>query len=140
MPASIEEVKGLLGSEEVIEPSSPSYVEESRTWAAQKDLKPRLIARPATVESLARLIAFLGDSELDFTVRCGGVGSASAKDVLISLAAFDGFEFDRESETITIGAGQVWGEVDRKMQESAPGYAGTVPSTSSRDDACSANV
>ena len=40
MPVSIEDMKGLLGSEEVIEPSSPSYAQESRTWAAQKDLKP----------------------------------------------------------------------------------------------------
>ena len=91
----------------------------------------RLIARPATVKSLAHLIGCLGDSELDFTVRCGGVGFASAKDVLISLGAFDGFEFQQESETITIGAGQVWGEVDRKMEQFAPGYAGTAPSDSS---------
>jgi FAD/FMN-containing dehydrogenase len=129
MPASMEEVKALPRSQEIIEPASPSYGEESRTWAAQRDLKPRLVARPATLESLARLIAFLGDSELDFTVRCGGVGSASAKDVLVSLAAFDGFEFDRETETITIGAGQVWGRVDRKMEEFAPGYAGTTSRT-----------
>jgi len=46
------------------------------------------------------------------------------QDVLISLAAYDSFEFDRTTETITIGAGQVWGEVDRKMEEFAPGYAG----------------
>lgn len=140
MPASIEEVKALLGTKEVIEPSSPSYAEESRTWAVQKDLKPGLIARPSTIESLAHLIAFFGKSGLDFTVRCGGVGSASAKDVLVSLAAFDGFEFDRESETITIGAGQVWGEVDRKMEEFAPGYAGMALSTLSLGESCSDSI
>ena len=79
MPTSIAGFKGLLGIEEVIEPSSPSYAGESRTWAAQEDVNPRLIARPATFESLTRPIAFLGDSELDFKVRCCGVGSASAK-------------------------------------------------------------
>jgi FAD/FMN-containing dehydrogenase len=130
MPTSIAEVEELLGIEQVVVPSSPSYAGESRTWAAQEDLNPRLIARPATLESLARLIALLGDSGLDFKVRCGGVGSASAKDVLVSLAAFDSFEFDQTTETITIGAGQVWGEVDRKMEEFAPGYAGMALLTS----------
>jgi FAD/FMN-containing dehydrogenase len=52
------------------------------------------------------------------------------QDVLISLAAFDSFDFDRTTETITIGAGQVWGEVDRKMEEFGPGYAGVALPTS----------
>ena len=52
------------------------------------------------------------------------------QDVLIGLAAFDSFEFDQTTETITIGAGQVWGEVDRKMEEFAPSYAGVALPTS----------
>lgn len=70
------------------------------------------------------------NSELDFKARCCGVGSASDKDVLISLAAFDSFEFDRTTEIITVGTGRVWGEVDRKMEEFAPGYAGVALPTS----------
>jgi hypothetical protein len=62
------------------------------------------------------------------------------QDVLVSLAAFDSFEFDPDNETITIGAGQVWGEVDRKMEEFAPGYASTAPFILSQDGSCSAPV
>jgi hypothetical protein len=76
------------------------------------------------------LLHSLGDSELDSKVRCGGVGSASAKDVIISIAPFDSFEIDRTTEKITIGAGQVCGEVDRKMEEFAPGSAGVALPTS----------
>jgi FAD/FMN-containing dehydrogenase len=126
LPPPIQDVADLLSPEEVITPSSPSYVELTRTWAAQKNLNPLLVAQPKNLKALSSLIAFLGKSELDFTIRCAGMGSASAKDVLVSMSAFDGFEFDRQSETITIGAGQAWAEVDAKMERFAPGYAGTA--------------
>lgn len=71
---------------------------------------------------------FLGRSDLDFAVRCAGMESASARDILVSMAAFDSFEFDRQSESITIGAGQTWAAVDNRMERFAPGYAGTMPS------------
>jgi FAD/FMN-containing dehydrogenase len=122
----IQEVADLLSAEEVIAPSAPSYVELTRTWAAQKNLGPQLVAQPRNLKSLSRLIAILGTSELDFAIRCAGMGSASAKDVLVSMSAFDGFEFDRQSEIINIGAGQVWAEVDTKIERFAPGYASTA--------------
>ena len=71
----------------------------------------------------SHFLAALNDNDLEFAIRCGGCGPASAKDVLISLSAFDRFEFDRSNETVTIGVGQVWEEVDQKVEEFAPGYA-----------------
>lgn len=114
-----------LSSSEIIFPASPLYERESCTWAAQKDLKPKIIARPSTVSSLAALLSFLTHSNLDWAVRCTGVGSSSASDVLISVSAFDKFEYNAEDQTVVIGAGQTWGEVDRKVEENAPGHAGT---------------
>jgi FAD/FMN-containing dehydrogenase len=122
----IQELADSLSLDEVITPSSQLYAELTRTWAAQKNLKPHLVVRPKDLNSLSRVIAFLGTSDLDFAVRCAGMGSTSARDVLVSMSAFDGFEFDRQSETITIGAGQTWAEVDNKMDELAPGYAGMI--------------
>jgi hypothetical protein len=52
------------------------------------------------------------------------------QDVLTSLAAFDSFEFGRTADTITIGVGQVLGEVGRKIEEFAPGYTGVALPTS----------
>ncbi|KAJ6149295.1 hypothetical protein N7471_000494 [Penicillium samsonianum] len=112
-----------LSSSEIIFPASPLYERESCTWAAQKDLKPKIIARPSTVSSLAALLSFLTHSNLDWAVRCTGVGSSSASDVLISVSAFDKFEYNAEDQTVVIGAGQTWGEVDRKVEENAPGHA-----------------
>ncbi|OQE02730.1 hypothetical protein PENVUL_c039G07906 [Penicillium vulpinum] len=112
-----------LSSSEIIYPNSPFYRPESSTWALQKDLKPKIIARPCTPSSLAALLSFLSNSNLDWAVRSTGVGSSSASDVLISLSAFDQFEYNAEDQTVIIGAGQSWGQVDRKIEESAPGHA-----------------
>ena len=123
---SLAHIKSLLSSEEIIEPSSPSYSSESTTWAAQKNLHPRLVIRPATVESLSTALAYLSKSPLEFGVRSQGFGSSSAKDVLISMTAFDRFGFDRENEIVTVGAGQTWEDYYKKMEQVAPEYNGIL--------------
>lgn len=132
---TMEAITKLLSKEEIILPGSSLYEDECKTWDAHKNLHPQVIARPGSLESLSRLIVFLCNSELDFTIRSSGTGSASARDVLVSMAAFDGFEWDASSETITIGTGQTWGEVDRKMEEADPDYAGRTSDASTSHEA-----
>lgn len=129
MDADLYPVLSLLSPSEVIIPTSPRYVAESSTWAAQLNLKPRVVVRPESVESLSRLVAALNDSTLDFAVRSGGCGNASAKDILISMTAFDGFEYDltADYETATFGAGQTWGTIDTKIEKHCPGFATISP-------------
>lgn len=125
-PDPLLHLKTLLSASEIIEPSSPSYRTESLPWAAQKDLHPRLVVRPATLESLSIVLAYLSQTPLDFAIRSQGFGSSSAKDVLISMTASDGFEFDREKEVVTVGVGQTWEEYYKKMEKVAPDYAGML--------------
>jgi FAD/FMN-containing dehydrogenase len=107
--SAFDHLTSLLSPTEVISRTSPLYITESQPWAVQRDLKPTLLIRPQSLESLSKAIAYLSTTELDFKVRSQGFGNASAKDVLISLSAFDGFEFDRENEVVTLGAGQLVG-------------------------------
>lgn len=123
-------IEAILSSEEIILPSSPRYTPESQCWAFQKDLKPAVVLRPNSLPSLQRTVKYLCDSNLDFGVRSGGVGSSSGRDAVLSVTAFDRFEFDAENETVIIGSGQLWGDVDRKMEKEAPGYAGGLFSLS----------
>lgn len=53
-----------------------------------------------------------------------GAGSSSAKGVLVSTRALREFEFDRENEVVTIGAGCIWSEYYEKMSQEAPEYSG----------------
>ncbi|KAF2740985.1 cysteine desulfurase [Polyplosphaeria fusca] len=123
----MDKVRAALSADEIIEPSSPNYSKESIVWSAHKFKNPKIIARPKTIESLSRLLKVLNNTDLDINVRCGGCGSASARDVLISMSAFDGFEFDKDSETVTVGAGQLWRSVDANVEKFAPGYSVVGP-------------
>ena len=120
----MEQIRAVLNVDEIISPSSPTYAKESQVWSAHKNLHPQLVARPKTIESLSKLLKTLNDTDIEFDVRCGGCGSASSPGVLISMSAFDHFEFNKEEETVTVGAGQLWRHVDAKVEEFAPGYSG----------------
>lgn len=122
----MDSIKSILNADEIILPSSPAYAKETLVWSAHKHQRPQLVARPASVESLSRLLIALNDTDLEFAIRCGGCGNSSSKDVVITLSAFAGFKFISASETVIIGAGQVWEEVDRKLEEAAPGYASVL--------------
>ncbi|KAH0005029.1 cysteine desulfurase, partial [Aureobasidium melanogenum] len=121
-PPNLDTINTVLRPSELIDPSTDQYKSESQTWQAHRNLHPKVLARPRSVETLAALIACLAASDLDWAVRCQGIGDASARDVLVSLMAFNDFAFDAQSECIVIGAGMTWGEVEKKLEEEAPGY------------------
>ena len=122
----MEQVRALLCEEEIIalESSEEQYVCSTTCWIANLDQRPAIVLRPQTLERLQATVGLLYKSSLDFAVRATGVGSASARDVVLDVSAFDGFEFDSAEETVLLGAGQKWGEVYGKMEREAPGYAG----------------
>ena len=74
------------------------------------------------MESLSKVVAFLGKTDLDFKVRSQGYGNGTAKDVVISLTAFDKFEWDEESKIVTLGAGAKWQTYYDNMVKVAPDY------------------
>ncbi|GKZ65111.1 hypothetical protein AnigIFM50267_007275 [Aspergillus niger] len=115
-------LESLLRPDEIIRPTSPTYQSRIQTWAAQKQLKPRIVLRPTSIDSLSKTIAHLYSTNLDFAIYGHGFMSACAKDVLVNMSAFDGFHFDRHSELATIGAGQTWSDVYRKLGDVAPNY------------------
>ena len=120
----MEQIRTVLNADERIEPGDPQYVKESQVWAAHKNLHPQLVARPKSIETLSTLLKTLNGTDVESNVRGGGCGSASSRGVLISMSAFDNFSFDKDEETVTVGAGQLWRHVDQKVEKHAPGYSG----------------
>ncbi|RAK90233.1 FAD binding domain-containing protein [Aspergillus costaricaensis CBS 115574] len=115
-------LESFLSPGEIIRPTSPDYQSKVETWAAQKQLNPHIVLRPTTVDSLSKAIAYLYSTNLDFAIYGHGFMSASASDVLVNMSAFNGFHLDRNSELATVGAGQTWSDVYRKLNEVAPEY------------------
>ena len=122
----MEQVLSVLASPEILSPSHPSYTSESRIWTTHKDRHPKYVLRPQSLESLSRLLAALNDSDVPFAVRSGGCGSTSSEGVVISLVAFDQFEWDAEGECVVVGVGLRWVDVDERMERLGNGYAGRL--------------
>ncbi|KAI4729943.1 FAD binding domain-containing protein [Aureobasidium sp. EXF-10728] len=120
--SELHTINTILDSSEIIPSSSPQYKSESQTWQAHRNLHPEILAAPRSLKTLSALVAFLAASDLDWAVRCQGIGDASAKDVLVSLSGFKEFAFDEGSEIIIVGAGCSWGEVEINLEDKAPGY------------------
>jgi FAD/FMN-containing dehydrogenase len=106
-------------------PSSATYGTDTSTWAAQKNFRPQKVIRPKSVDALSKALSYLNTTNIDFAVRGSGMGSSSAKDLLISTTAFDDFHFDKEAEIVTLGAGLLWRDYYARMAEVAPDYQGS---------------
>lgn len=124
MSSSIEHLKQQLDQSEVHLPGTAEYAAQSLPWSQHADAKPKLVITPSTLPSLQAVVKTLyADESLDFAVRNTGTGSASARDVILSIHGFKSFSFDAASETVTIGAGLDWSEVEVQMAAHAPGWA-----------------
>lgn len=120
---SLTHLRTLVPPNEVFDESHPSYHASSAPWSTHEDLHPTLVLQPSTLETLTRLVPALYASNLDFAVRNTGTGSVSARDVILSTQGLKDFHFNPADETVTLGSGFSWGEVDALMEEHAPGYA-----------------
>ncbi|KAK5106680.1 hypothetical protein LTS08_000801 [Lithohypha guttulata] len=116
------ELVQLVDPSEVIAATHADYISNTQAWSTSRDKKPRLVLRPKSVASLSGIVAFLSKRDLDYKVRSQGFGSASATDVLISLSAFDDFEFNKEEEYVILGAGGSWAGYYDRMDAVAPDW------------------
>lgn len=116
------ELSELVDPSEILTAADANYIANTQPWSTGQDKDPRLVLRPANVESLSKIVQFLSETDLDYQVRSQGYGSASARDVLISLSAFNNFEFNKEGEYVLLGSGSTWRHYYDHMQAVAPDW------------------
>ena len=110
----------LVSPSEYFYPDSPSYTSESQTWSQHRNEQPAIVIRPQTISTLSAVIKYLASTTLDYKIRSQGFGSASARDVVISMTAFNGFSYDSEAQTVTLDAGNTWRRFYEEMEKVAP--------------------
>ncbi|KAK0367310.1 hypothetical protein LTR91_007437 [Friedmanniomyces endolithicus] len=123
MSAQLRDLRSRFSTSQVFEQGQPEYHKQSEPWSKHAELNPKLVIQPTTLDGMQKAVHFLYDSDLDFAIRSTGTGSVSARDVILSTHGFKSFSFDKTVETVTVGAGLDWGEVDALMEDGAPGYA-----------------
>jgi len=101
---------------ELIEPGSPSYENARKVYNGMIDKKPRLIAKCADVADVIAAVTFGRTSGLKVSIRGGGHnagGLGIADDALtIDLSGIKYVHVDPTANTVRVGGGCVWGDVD----------------------------
>jgi FAD/FMN-containing dehydrogenase len=113
---------------QVIEPSGPGYDKARKVYNAMIDKKPRLIVPCVDVADVIACMNFARENNWLLAIRSGGHnagGLGIADDALvIDLAPIKYTRVDPAAQTVTVGGGCTWGDVDHATH--AFGFA--VPS------------
>jgi FAD/FMN-containing dehydrogenase len=112
---SIKNLKASLRGT-LIEPGADGYDEARKVYNAMIDKKPRLIVRCADVADVIASVNFARENRLLLSIRGGGHnagGLGIADDALvIDLAPIKYTRVDPTAQTVAVGGGCVWGDVD----------------------------
>ncbi|MEU4564231.1 FAD-binding oxidoreductase [Actinoplanes sp. NPDC023936] len=105
----------------VVVPGDAEYDQLRHVWNADIDRRPAAIARCSTPEQVAEVLRWARATGTPITVRGGGhnlAGTAVADGaVQIDTRPMNSVVVDQVAGTVTVGAGCVWGEVDRAVED-----------------------
>ena len=108
-------------SHNLIGPADPGYDEARAVHNGMIDRHPALIIRCGSPDDVSRAIGFARDHGVLIAVRGGGHngGGLGVVDdgVVIDLARMADVTVDPGSETVVVGGGATWGDVDRATAE-----------------------
>ncbi len=112
---AVEQFKTKLRGE-LIEPDSPKYETARKVYNAMIDRRPRMIVRCNDVADVIECVNFGRDNGLLIAVRGGGhnAGGLGVWDdaLVIDLSPMRYTHVDPETQTVRVGGGATWGDVD----------------------------
>lgn len=101
---------------DLIEPTDPRYEEARKVYNAMISRKPRLIARCADVADVLTAVQFGRQNDLRVSIRGGGhnAGGLGVCDdgLVIDLSPIKYVHVDPAAQTVRVGGGCTWGDVD----------------------------
>ena len=113
------ELDGLQST--IIGPDDAGYDEARAVHNGMIDRRPGVIVRCSGADDVARTIAFARSQEARIAVRGGGHngGGLGVVDdgVVIDLGAISDVAVDRDSDTVSVGGGCTWAQVDQATAE-----------------------
>jgi FAD/FMN-containing dehydrogenase len=101
---------------QIITPEDPQYDEARRVYNAMIDRRPRIIARCVDVADVITCVNVARDHKLLVSIRGGGhnaVGLGVCDDgLVIDLSPMRYVRVDPKRQTVLVGGGALWGDVD----------------------------
>jgi FAD binding domain/Berberine and berberine like len=103
-------------SDRIVGPDDPTYDEARAVHNGMIDRRPAVLVKCTSADEVARCIAFGKANDVLIAVRGGGHNGAGLGVVddglVIDLAGLKDVTVDQESNTVRVGGGCTWGEVD----------------------------
>jgi len=113
--ATIEEFKASLRGQ-LIQPSEEDYEEACKIYNAMIDRRPGMIARCADVADVISAVNFARENNTLVAIRGGGhngPGLGTCDDgLVIDLSPLKYTRVDPQAQTVQVGGGCTWGDVD----------------------------
>jgi FAD/FMN-containing dehydrogenase len=117
----------------LIKSKDREYDEARSVWNGMIDKKPALIAQCASVDDVVNALNYAINEKLIISVRGGGhnVAGYGTCDggIVIDLSLMNQVELDLANQTVRVGGGATWGEVDKVTQPHGLAVPGGVVST-----------
>jgi FAD/FMN-containing dehydrogenase len=115
-------------NDSIVGPDDPGYDEARAVHNGMIDRRPALIVRCSSPEDVARVVAFARTHEVPLAVRGGGHNGGGLgvvdEGVVIDLAGLAEVVVDPDTDTVRVGGGCTWGQVDAATSE----YGRATPS------------
>jgi len=100
----------------VIDVSSADYDETRQLYNAMHDPRPALIVQVMNASDVIAAVNYARENGLELAVRAGGHNVAGLASVdgglVIDMRGIDGVQVDAKSQTVRVGGGAHWGQVD----------------------------
>jgi FAD/FMN-containing dehydrogenase len=131
-PQVIDELRGRVG-DQLITSGDPDYDVARRVWNGMIDRHPALIVRCRGNADVLVSIEFAREHGLLLAVRGGGHNVAGfgtcEGGMVIDLSQIREVRVDPHSETVRVGGGATWADVDRETQVHGLAVPGGIVST-----------
>lgn len=131
-PEAVDELRQTIGGA-LLTPDRPEYDHALALWNGMIEQRPALIAQPAGVSDIMRLIAFAREHDLEIAIKGGGhnvAGHATTSGgLMLDLERMRGVRVDPERRTARVAGGARWADVDRETGAFGLATTGGVIST-----------
>lgn len=100
----------------LLDPSSAGYDEARQLYNAMHDCRPALIVQAANASDVIAAVNYARENDLELAIRAAGHNVAGLGSVdgglVIDMRRIDSVEVDATAQTVRVGGGAHWGQVD----------------------------
>ncbi|KAF8657841.1 hypothetical protein AX16_002157 [Volvariella volvacea WC 439] len=118
-PACQQIQESISSSSAVYYPDQPEYEKGIHHWASSSTEQAECVVEPGTPEDVATILNIVGETRTPFGVKGGGHsanrGFSSTTGVMIAMSRFTMVAYNPDTQTVDVGAGNVWDDVYRAV-------------------------